>query len=96
MLCFFFLKAQLFANYLTENCIPAPPPPHPQLIVLCFGKNQAKQMGSEAQSEIELIKAILGKGQGNTADLQACKVNICQQFTSSYEMEVKHQHLSRP
>jgi len=63
-------------------------------IVLCFVKNQAKQMGTEEPSENELIKVILGKGQGSIADLQAYKVNICQQFTLSYEMEVKHQHLA--
>lgn len=51
-------------------------------------------MGTEVQSEDELIKAILGKWQGSTADVQACKVNICQQFTVSYEMEVKYQHLA--
>lgn len=47
-------------------------------------------MGSEAYSENELIKAIL-RGWGSTADSQACKVNICQQFPLSKEMEVKHQ-----
>lgn len=46
-------------------------------------------MGTEAQSENELIKAILHKWQGSPADVQACKVNICQQFTLSYEMEVE-------
>lgn len=51
-------------------------------------------MGAEAQSENELIKAILGKWQGSAADVQACKVNICQQFTLSYEMEIKYQHLA--
>ena len=51
-------------------------------------------MGTEEPSENELIKVILGKGQGSIADLQAYKVNICQQFTLSYEMEVKHQHLA--
>lgn len=38
-------------------------------------------MGIEVYSENELIKAIL-RGQGSTADSQACKVNICQQFPS--------------
>lgn len=51
-------------------------------------------MGTEAQSENELIKALLHKWQGSTADMQACEVNICQQLTLSYEMEVKYQHLS--
>lgn len=49
-------------------------------------------MGTEAYSENELIKAILREGRGSTSDSQACKVNICQQFPVSSEMEVKHQH----
>lgn len=62
--------------------------------MLCFVKNQAKLIGTEARSENQLIKAIPGKGRGSVADLQACKFNICQQFPLSYEMEVKHQHIT--
>lgn len=83
-------KPLLFANYLTENCILG----LFLQIVPCFSQNQAKQLGTEAQSENELIKAILGKGQGSVADLQARKANICQRLAPFHGMEVKHQHLA--